>query len=472
MKNFLLFLFLGLVSILNAQTVQIKGAAIGYENKSIELFQIDDYISMRESRISTSKVNEAGRFEFNFDSNEKKKVVIRSNNNVGYLYVQPNGNYEIDFPKSNKYSRTTATGTEVEIGFFNLDSTDINYKILGFQRWVDNFLGTAYHLKSVDASAFAQRLERFRKNVEKAYQKDSSDTYFQTYVKFSMATLDNIPNAAERNQYEKHDFYLKYSPVAYQNDAYMDFFNGFYKNLVPRLSSKTNNSFYQAVIKSSPSLAMNALGGEYTLINRRIREMVMIKALSESYYSGEYPQTNILTMLDSLEKKCLFEQNQIIAKNIKYRLTHLTPGSQAPDFVLNQNGKKTKTILAYRNKYLYLHFIRPDMENAMKELSILKDIYARYKGQVQFVTVYDASIDSEENIKILEALPWDVFATKQGNSIWKKYEVQSFPHYSLIDGTGVVVSNPALSPTPDQEYNTIDKTFFHIKKKALQDRDW
>lgn len=471
MKNLLLFLFTSVYALAFGQ-ISIQGIAKGYENKSIEVFQIDDYISMRESRISTTKIDEEGNFSFRISLPETKKVVVRSNNNVGFIYVQPDGNYSIDFPMSNKYSPTTATGTEVEIGFFDLDSTDINYKILGFQRWIDNFLGTAYHLKSIDATAFASRLERFRKNVEKAYKKDSLDSFFQTYVKFTMATLDNIPNAAQRNQYEKHDFYLKYSPVAYQNDAYMDFFNGFYKNIVPRLNGKANTAFYQAVIKSSPSLAMNALGGEYTLINRRIREMVLIKSLSEVYYSGDYPQTNIITMLDSLEKKCFFEKNQVIAKNIKFRLTHLTPGGKAPDFVLNQSGKKTKTILAYNDKFLYLHFIRPDMENAMKELSILKEIHTRYKDYVHFVTVYDSESDAKpENIEKLEALPWDVFATKRGNSIWKKYEVESYPHYSLIDETGVVIGNPALGPTPDQEYNTIDRTFFEIKKIALRERN-
>lgn len=472
MKKVCVFLFLLTSVHLCAQSVSISGTAKGYESNEIELFQIDDYISMRESRIATTKVDEEGRFSFAVDVAETRKLIIQSNKNIGYLYAQSGGVYEVNFPKSNKYSPTTSAGTEVEMTFFNLDTNDINYKVLRFNRWVDDFLGSSYRLISSDPVAFISRLERFRTNVKKVYEKDSLDVFFQTYVKFTIAKLDNIPSIAERNQYEKHDFYLKYSPVMYQNDAYMDYFNSFYNKLVSRLGSKMNNAFYQSVIKSSPTLAINALGKEYTLINLKIREMAMIKALSECYFSPDFPQTNILTMLDSLGNKCLFKENEVIAKNVKYRLTHLTAGSIAPDFVLSQSGKSTKTILAYRKKYLYLHFIRPDMESAMKELPLLKEIYERYGDEVEFVTVYDASVSAkEENIQALENLPWDVFATKKGNSIWSKYEVKSFPHYCLIDREGIVVDSPALAPTPNPLYKTIDFTFYQIKKRLTRERN-
>ena len=56
------------------------------------------------------------------------------------------------------------------------------------------------------------------------------------------------------------------------------------------------------------------------------------------------------------------------------------------------------------------------------------------------------------------------YSLSNSNSIWNNYQIESFPHYTLIDATGYIVSNPALGPTPNGQYETIDKTFFHIQK--------
>ena len=114
-------------------------------------------------------------------------------------------------------------------------------------------------------------------------------TYFsKTYVRFSMAQLDEIQFSGSRNRYEKYDFYIAPSPVFYKNDGYMKYLGKYYKNLVPRLPNQTNTAFYNAVIKSSPTLLMRALGTEYALKNMRIREIVMIQSLSEVFYSDDF----------------------------------------------------------------------------------------------------------------------------------------------------------------------------------------
>ena len=56
------------------------------------------------------------------------------------MFVEPNADYSIYYPKKNKHDPYKATGNDVEVAFLSLDSSDINYKILGFQRWVDSFL--------------------------------------------------------------------------------------------------------------------------------------------------------------------------------------------------------------------------------------------------------------------------------------------------------------------------------------------
>ena len=460
----LIIFFLLLSGSVTAQTVTISGIAPTYVGKEIEVYAIEDYLSNTERLITSTKVEKDSTFSVKFANSSIRKVVVKGMNNKGHMYVQPNGKYNIYVPEKDKYDPYRPTGNIIEVGFQGLDSTDINFKILGFQRWMDRFIGYNFHLRGYDNKLFNERLEGFKTSVEKAYAPDTCE-FLKTYVRFSIASLDNIEHGAARNRYEKHDFYIKKTKVQYQNDAYMDYISNFYQEMIPRLSDNANQAVYMGVLKSSPSVIMNALGSEYTLINRRIREIVMIKSLADEYHSSDFPKTNILAILDSVADHSLFEANAVIAKNIRERLTELVPGAKAPDFVLAQQGIQTKTLLGFKDKYLYMHFIDPNNQQSIKELDLLKATHAKYGDYIQFVTIY-RNVDGIQNESLgkVQQLPWDVYGIAPGNSLWKNYKIESFPHFVLIDATGNIVSSPALGPTPNGQYETIDKTFFAIKK--------
>lgn len=467
LNSFFLFLVLLIGFNLCAQSIEIEGYAPSYVGDKIDLLAIDDYLSQKKTVIYSSRVGEDSLFKFKVDNIPTQRLLIRSNNNTGFLYVQPNGQYQIYFPEKDKYDPYRKTGNNVEVTFFGLDSTDINYKILGFQRWVDNFIGNNYHLKSVDPIQFVNHLDTFKINVEKAYKSDTSN-FFKNYIRYTIAGIDNIATATQRSRYEKYDFYLKGNTVHYKNDVFMGYFTDFYDNLLPQLVTEVNNEVYKGIIKASPTVIMNALGKEYTLKNVRYRELVMIMSLADVYYSDDYPQTNIITVLDSISEHALFEENKLIAKNVTARLTELVAGGKAPNFVLLEDGKSSITLLGLKGKHVYLHFVDPDNTDGMKEITLLKDLHAKYGEYVQFITIYkDQKYKDEKAVNELEELPWSVYKIGSSNSIWKNYQVASYPHYVLLDPTGYVVASPALKPTPNGQYETIDKTFFYIRKAWL-----
>lgn len=467
MRYYFLLLFLLLAEISTAQKIRIFGNAPDYKGKSIEVYRIDDYLSDKTSMITSSTVDEKGSFSLGFVNEDVRKVLIKSNNNWAFLYIQPDASYHIYFAGRDRFDPVKESGNEIELSFYELDSTDINYKILSFQRWVDEFIGYTYHLRNDKLDTkFNQELDTFKTNVELAYQNDTSfnSLFFKTYVKFAIAGLDNINTIAERNRYEKHDFYLVNTPVQYQNDVYMDYLIAFYEQLIPRLPNETNEAFYQAILHSSPTMMMNALRGEYTLKNLRIREFVMIEALSEAYYSEDFPQTNVETMLDSLSHHCLFEDNEIIAKNILDRLTDLVPGSKAPDFVLLGKDQETLTLTGFEGKYLYINFIDARSEENLKELELIGELRKEYGDYVEFLTVYKEGDIPQVHREKLSENPWKTYGLSPDNSIFQKYRVVNFPQYVLIDLAGYIVANPAMSPVPNGDYESIDQTFFLLKR--------
>lgn len=444
--------------------VKIEGLAPGYVGENIEVYKVQDYFSMKEELLATTEVNADSTFKLYFYNDITQKVIIRSKNNKGYLYIEPNRSYDVYFPDSDPYNSYRPTGGLVELAFFSLDSTDINYKVLGFERWVNDFLGTYFYTKSVDGIKFAKELDLFKTNVEKAYLKDTSK-FFKTFVKFSIASLDDIQQVGARNRFEKHDFYLKFSPVSYENDAYMEYLKNYYKNFVSRLSMEVNNRVYLGVLNSSPTQIMKALGGEYTLINLRIRELMMVKMLTDVYYNGDFPQTNILTVLDSVSNFAMFEGTKVVSRNLKNRLLELVPGGKAPDFLLSNKGE-VKSLFSYSNKYIYLHFFDPNNVTSLTEIQLLNSLNKKYGNEIQFISIYTNkdSISSQAK-EAMKEIKWDLFEIDKNNSIFKDYQIYSSPSYVLIDQYGYIVSSPALGPRPNGQGVSIEKSFFYIQKK-------
>lgn len=464
MKLLLSFLFVCSISYFQiAQTVTISGTAPAYVGYSIEVYEYKDYLSKLERLIGSATVEDDSTFTLHLNVNQVQKVILKSKNNKGFLFVQPNAKYNILFPEKDKYEPYRPAGNNIEIAFYNLDSLDINYKMLSFQRWVDNFMGNNYYKSTTKPQEFIESLDRFKSNVEKAYKADTN-YYFKTHVRFTIAGLDNIHHAAERNRFEKYDFYLKKSPVDYNNETYMEYTTAFYQKMLPRLSTEANQAVYEAVLKSSPTLVMKALGSEYTLSNLKLRELVMIQALAEEYVSGQFPETNIITILDSLTNRSLFKEHEEIVKNIKHRITALNPGGKAPDFVLIEEGKPTKTLYSFEKKHLYIHFFDPESEQTSKEIPLIQQLNQMYGKYVQFVSVYKTADLSPKAKERISKIDWEVYGLPASNSIWKNYSIETFPQYTLIDAVSYIVASPALAPTPNGQYETIDKTFFYLKK--------
>jgi len=465
--RFLLFSFLTLIpliTIAQSSVVTIEGFAPAYLDEEIKVYKIQDYFSLKEEIIASTKVKPDSTFKLIFFNDIIQKVIIRSKNNFAFLYIQPNGSYNVYLPKNNPYEPYKPTGNLVELSMFDLDSTDINYKILSFEQWVDNFLGTYFYTKNIDGIEFSKQLELFKTNVERAYEKDSSE-FFKTFVKFTIASLDDIQQVSHRNRFEKHDFYIKYSKVSYQNDAYMDYIKNYYGNFVSRLSMEVNNRVYLGVLNSSPTQVMRALSGEYTLINLRIREMMMVKMLTDEFYRGEFPQTNIITIIDSVANHAMFEGTKVIAKNLKFRLLELVEGGKAPDFILKKDTVQ-RSLSSYTGKYIYFHFFDPENVLGSTEIPLLKSLNDKYNMDIEFVTIYKKRESyTKEAQNAIDLITWDKFEVDDDHSIFKDYQVYTNPSYILLDQYGYIVSTPALGPRPNGQGVTIERSFFYIQKK-------
>lgn len=470
----LLFFITSSLLVIAQPVTTLKGAANDYVGKEVKVFVIEDYLSQVRTQIASSVVKADSTFELSFYNSQTRKLRIEVDENYFHIYNQPGADYQLWVGASSPYVDDNAKSVEVEFYFMQLDSTDINYKILMFENDQYNFLQDNYNPRSVKSTNFVGKLDAFKVNITKKYESDTSK-YFKTYVKFSIASLDDLAFVGHRNEYEKFDFYIKPETVWYQNDRYMSYIQHYYKMYERQLSQSVNEKFYEAVIQSSPSLAMNALGGDYSLKNLKLRELIMLKMLSEVFYTDDYPKTNVLTMLDSVSNHALFNENKVVSSNLKYRLLDLVPGTKMPDFNLLINGEK-KYQSDYSGKHVYIQFVNKENRNSIEDLPLLYPIQQKHSKYIQFLTV----LVVEKNDPLLKDptpfikkhnIAWDFSVISKDNEIIKKLNVSTYPHYLLMDAEGVVLAAPALSPRPNNEYETIELILVQINRryKALEE---
>lgn len=464
-------LFLGLFFILTSLAINAKatntvsGFANHYIGKEVNVYFYEDYISLIKTKVASTKVSEDGKFSLSFYNEETRKVHVEIGKNYFSLYLQPNATYKIELADDGQHQ--SPVGVETGIFFLDLDSTDINYKIIMFENEQMDFLQGFYNQKSMKSTRFVSQLDTFKINLTKQLENETDD-FFKTYVKYAVASLDNLAFVGQRNEYEKYDFYIKNDPVAYQNDRYMDYILHYYQLYETELSNEVGQELYKGVIKSSPSLIMNALGGDYALKNVRLRELVLIRMLSEMYFSEVYPKTNVLEILDSLSTNALFEQHKGIADRIILRLTELKPGTRLPNTSLTINGKR-KFISGYKGKHVYFQFINIENSRSLEDVKLMHPLNEKYSKYIDFVTVLVVD-DAHPILKDPDSfmneykIAWDFAVISKDDSAISSLKINNYPYYLLIDAASYIVASPALSPRPNNEYETIERSLHGIAR--------
>jgi len=470
MRILLILLFIFQVSILVANSkkdsIVIRGVGSHYKNSLIELFIIDDYITHKEVVFQSTKVDSIGYFEFRFKNIATQKLVIRANKNSSFLYVQPGGNYLITLPEKNEYDEKNNNGNHVDVIFYQLDSTDINYKIVKFDRWIEKELGGFYHLKKLKSDEYEKKYNDLKKKAENLVKKDTN-LFFVYHVKFSFAEMDDLEAVSSNLRIQNYAKWFHKIPLYYKNDTYMNYFNVFYENLLVYLKNSIKDNLYAAVINRSPSLAMKALEEEETLKNIQVREMALLQLMYEQCYEKRYPKTNLLFMLDSIRLRSKFLEHRKIATNIIERVTELSIGSKFPDFQLFSQLGDTISNTRLEGKHVYLHFFDPNDENCLKELQPLVKLYDTYSEYIHFISIQVLRTGSNErNLK----LPWATITLTEQDNFIKTAKIKVYPTYILLDATGNIVVNPALKPVPNSEYQTIEPLFFQIKRTITGER--
>ena len=446
-------------------SVKISGVVAHSPGASITVERFEDYFTRSMFTLGQTTLKSDSTFEIEFDLLEIEKIKISVNQEYCFLYAEPGANYKIAISNNRTRNFINPLGNEIEASLLDLPKQDINYKILAFDLWYDQFMGENYHLRTRRDSSFAKNLIQFENQVADYYKTDSSE-FLRTHVKYRVASIEELNFIGARKERARYTVNLAPFTVQYRSEEYMLYMRNFYKNYFESLSNDLNQKVFKAIVAGSPTRMINALSKDYRVANVRLRELVMIISLSDVYHDKNYPQSRINIILDSISNHGLFQENKTIARNTLNKLRQLNPGSQAPNFTFLDSQQKEYQLKTLQPKYTYIQFINSEQTNCLLQLEMLKDLHEKYNSSVAFITVVMNEMDwttIQSKLKT-EDIPWAVVVPKDAKETNKQFQLSSYPHYVLIDAQGYIVQSPASSPIPDGTYKTIDYYFFEIHK--------
>jgi thiol-disulfide isomerase/thioredoxin len=451
-----------------AETISIYGFANNYKGRNVSLEVYDDYISMRTIKLAESVVSGAdGSFMLEVELNSTREALLKIGQNVGIIYLSPTTKtYHVSFPEEQRQAEYLRTNY-VELLFKDLPPTDINSLILDFNARLDVFL---YADKEDEYShlldtALHKRLDTFKLSLPQIY-KSVNDVYFYNYMRYTLASWELISQPsvfkAKLMVYNEH---LSAEPVLYRHDMYMRLFNQFYDGELKSLSREKRNNLLFYINEGNYTKSLESIELLYTK-RSDLREMALMKSLSEVYVNNEADKKGILTLLDSIQLYSVFPNNKIIATNLLYLLTKTDVGQQAPAFTLtNQKGEEF-SLSDYKDKLVYLNFIASWCTECLTEMQAIKGIKERYGNMIEFITI---SVDEDlygfnRYIEGQSQLKWNIAHFNYNYDLVNNYNVKSLPAYFLIDENGVFIQSPALNPIPKGNSASIDFMLFNLKK--------
>jgi len=446
----------------------IDGIASEHVGHTIRLLRYEDYITNKTLEVAKTTVNTDSTFSISFETDEIFQAILEVGNVYAYIYVQPEANYEVGVPAIQDHAKRL-NHNNIQLIFTKVpDTNDINYLILDFDYQLDLFFSRNVDIMgSRDWSIY---LDSFKNHLSRIY-KDIDNGYFINYMSFSTVQMELIGNPkldVGVNMELIYDTYLNESPVFHQHSAYMMVVNNFYKNIFESVSVFHERALMKAVILENEDSIMAVLKHYKHYQNHELTELVVIKALGESYMNNKMPRSSVLNILTDMSETAHYKTHKTIAKNMIKKLTKLRKGYPAYNFILPDKYGKDISLNDFKGKYTYVTFFEPWSSQSLSDFKIMVKLKERYPSNIEMISICTGP-DSESFSTFIKAntnYDWTFLNGYNHADLIEYYDINTYPAYFLIDPEGNLIQAPALSPSPRGNYDSIDKVMYNIDKRA------
>lgn len=137
----------------------------------------------------------------------------------------------------------------------------------------------------------------------------------------------------------------------------------------------------------------------------------------------------------------IFKANEERQKALEEARKKVSPGGNAPDFILMDINGNPLALSSLKGKYVVLDFWGSWCTWCIKGIPDMKQYYGKYKGKLEILGI--ACGDTHQKWKKAvedNRIPWlnVLNGEKDGNDVSKKYAISGYPTKFIIDPKGVI----------------------------------
>lgn len=453
--KFVICLFFPIILLINncfAEAI-IYGNAKEYANNTIIFYKYLDRITFKKEKLFELIIDDKGNFSTSVDIISTTYTFADFGIYHAFFFIENSHKYKIILPEYVEKTKLDIfnpyfEAENIHLGIEKLEKNDLNYLIMDFDYYYDRFL-SYYILSKVNKNDSTNiNIKEFINNISNKY-KSINNKYFQQYLKFRLASLDNISTDKKDANAIALAYYAK-SPVLYDNPAYMDLFNDIFNSYFNKMLIDKEGPTLYAIINYGHSIKrLNAFLSQIKYLqNTQLREMVIMKGLYDCFYNKNLSWLPLLLTLDSLNLSTKYTQHKLISQNIADEVISLKANTYAPNFELSDTGDNLISLNDFRGKFIYLQFANTNSIASQKDFEILNKLFSQFNENYVFITILSDD-DREKAIKFIQKnkYKWTfLFASLTSQTI-SDYKIISYPRYFLINPDGTFNMSPALSPT-------------------------
>ena len=421
----------------NAQRAEIRGSSENWAGKQIRLIAEKDPISKTYAYIDSDTIASDGSFKLEVNLKETSLYWLIVNRFKAPIWIVPGAKYDISIiPKPENILVETWQNGSFEYGFSSIDSTDINYQLAEFDsKFYDFYLDNSRYLGS-------HALKNKVKEYEQTLDIDPNSTSFADVYK--AYTLAEMKLSSGFSKAELFETYLKSKPFLLHNVSYYRFFDLFYAGYFQTFDSR----FGGATMSNRMKLGMgvdslfHAVTQDPFLENETMRQVVILKSVSEVYTNRAYPLKGLIEIVEfiSANPKSLEIaeiSNRLIAKIKKPLIgTEINTLSDIynPAWEIQADSLPTIVMVSYEGS-----------TSSQKEALILESLAEKYQKVAHF-----AEFRIESSSKT-QSQPWPVYYPNNELAFLEDFKVYSFPHFIWVDGNNIIRESGIEKPSDGLE---------------------
>ena len=430
-----------------SQTI-ISGKASFAPNQTLRIRTYDDLLTYRITTIATISIDKNGNFKIPNTFRQPTYLFFEINSVNGQIMIEPNKNYILELSVDSIYPNPT----EIPVGDIPMwieivspkDDNLMSY-IVDLEETIEVFLNQNNNFSKIYYSRSVETLNELKQLLDMKFGK-INHSYLKTYIKYRFAQVDFIQRSKMTT--ELYQEYFTDIEIYYNNLAYMQFFNEFYARFIQSANTKIPQAKLHELINESANYfeLLDYLGKEPLLVNEMIRELVLIKNLSEMFNVIGNNQSNIIYFLQKISETTKFEEHRKIALNMIDFLVRQSVGNRPEAKNLKDLSGNIITIDKYKGKPLYIHFFSVDCMDCITEMFAIQKIKKDFEGKIQFISV-SMDRNSTKLYHFVNRYPqfdWPILSAGDNQEWVDAYDIYAFPAQVLLDKDGKILQYPAM----------------------------